>query len=205
MIAAVVLVAAAAAPAEPTYIVERVVTVGAEVRRTSVFRNGVAVVVREKAGEEKRVLRQPLTEIELQVLTQIVDESYPDLARFGSVGQSPVEGMVDLRLAPPGREPLVARFPLAGVQVMGAARIGQALDGLEARMTRPGGIHEDLRDWQPNVGDWLELEDGRVVQVIEVLPNGPSFLVRAQIGTGPASIFTSDEELRRMAVRRIKK
>lgn len=205
MIAAVVLVAAAVAAADPTYIVERVVTVGGEVRRTSVFRNGVAVVVREKAGEEKRVLRQPLTEIELRVLTQIVDESYPDLARFGSVGQSPVEGMVDLRLAPPGRELLVARFPLAGVQVMGAARIGQALDGLEARMTRPGGIHEDLRDWQPNVGDWLELEDGRVVQVMEVLPNGPNLLVRAQIGNGPASIFASDEELRRMAVRRIKK
>jgi len=29
--------------------------------------------------------------------------------------------------------------------------------------------------------------------------------VRVQIGTGPASIFVSDEELRRIAVRRIKK
>ena len=155
--------------------VERVVTVGGEVRRTSVFRNGVAVVVREKAGEKKRVLRQPLNEVELQVLTQIVDESYPDLTRFGSVGQSPVEGMVDLRLAPPGREPLFVRFPLAGVQSLGAARIGQALDGLEARMTGPGGIREDLRDWQPTVGDWLELEDGRVGQVIEVAAQRAGF------------------------------
>lgn len=205
MIAAVLLAAAAVAAADPTYVVERVVTLGGEVRRTSVFRNGVAVVVREKAGEEKRVLRQPLNEIELQVLTQIVNESYPDLTRFGSVGQSPVEGMVDLRLAPPGREPLVVRFPLTGVQGLGAARIGQALDGLEARMTGPAGIREDLRDWQPNVGDCLELEDARVGQVIEVLPNGPGFLVRVEIGTGPASIFVSDAELRRITVRRIKK
>lgn len=205
MIAAVVLVAAAAAPAEPTYIVERVVTVAGEVRRTSVFRNGVAVVVREKPGEDKRVLRQPLTEVELQVLTQIVDESYPDLARFGSAGQSPVEGRVELRLAPPGREPLVVRFPLTGVPATGAARIGQSLDGLELRMTSPGGIREDLRDWKPAVGQWLELEDGRTGQVVEVLPNGSGFLVRVQIGTGPASIFVSDEELRRIAVRRIKK
>ena len=51
----------------------------------------------------------------------------------------------------------------------------------------------------------LELEDGRTGQVIEVLPNGSGFLVRVQIGTGPASIFVSDEELRRIAVRRIKK
>jgi hypothetical protein len=174
VIAAVVLVAAAAAPAEPTYIVERVVTVAGEVRRTSVFRNGVAVVVREKPGEDKRVLRQPLTEVEL-------------------------------RLAPPGREPLVVRFPLTGVPATGAARIGQSLDGLELRMTSPGGIREDLRDWQPAVGQWLELEDGRTGQVIEVLLNGSGFLVRVQIGTGPASIFVSDEELRRIAVRRIKK
>ena len=205
MIAALFLAAAAAAGADPTYVVERVVTVGGEVRRTSVFRNGVAVVVREKAGEKKRVLRQPLNEVELQVLTQIVEESYPDLTRLGSVGQSPVEGMVDLRLAPPGREPLFVRFPLSGVQSLGVARIGQALDGLEARMSGPGGIREDLRDWQPSVGDWLELEDGRVGHVIEVAPNGPDFLVRVEIGTGPASIFVSDGELRRITVRRIKK
>ena len=141
----------------------------------------------------------------MQVLTQIVEESYPDLARLGSPSQSPVPGNIELRLAPPGREPLVIRFPPAGVQALGAARIGQALDGLEERMTRPGGIREDLRGWQPNVGDWLELEDGRTVQVIEVLQNGPNLLVRAQIGNGPASIFMSDEELRRIAVRRVRK
>jgi hypothetical protein len=203
MIAALVLAAAAAA--DPTYIVERVVTVGGEVRRTSVFRNGVAVVVREKTGEKKRVLRQQLTEIELQVLTQVVDEGYPDVARGSGIGQSPLEGRVELRLAPPGREPLVVCYPIAGVQGLGATRIGQALDGLEARMTSPGGIREDLRTWEPTVGEWLELEGGRTGQVIEVLPNGTGFLVRVQIGNGPASMFVTDDELRRMAVRRIKK
>lgn len=205
MIASVVLLVAAAATPEPSYIVERVVTVDGETRRISIFRNGVAAVAREKAGQEKLLLRQQLTEVELQVLTQIVEESYPDLARLGSPGQSPVAGTVELRLAPTGREPLVMRFPPSGVQALGAARIGQALDGLEGRMTRPGGIREDLRGWQPTVGDWLELEDGRTVEVIEVLQNGPDLLVRAQIGNGPASIFISDEELRRIAVRRVKK
>jgi hypothetical protein len=204
MIAVLVLVAAAAA-AEPTYIVERVVTVGGEVRRTSVFRTAVAVVVRDKPGEEKRVLRQVLTEVELGVIVQIVDESYPDVARVGGIGQSPVEGTVELRLAPPGREPLVVRYPAAGVQALGATRIGQALDGLEARMTSPWGIREDLRDWQPAVGEWLELEGGRTGQVIEVLPNGTGFLVRVQIGSGPTSLFITDDELRRMTVQRIRK
>jgi hypothetical protein len=205
VIAEVVLLMVAATAPEPSYIVERVVTVGGETRRISIFRNGVAAVVREKPGEDKHLLRQPLTEVELQVLTQIVEESYPDLARLGSPGQSPVEGNVELRLAPRGRETLVVRFPPTGVQAIGAARIGQALDGLEKRMTSPGGIRQDLREWQPTVGDWLELEDGRIVQVIEVLPTSPGFLVRAQIGDGPASIFVTDQELRRIAVRRVEK
>lgn len=199
------LVLAAAAAIDPTYVVERVVTFGGEVRRTSVFRNGVAVVVREKPGEKKRVLQQQLTDVELQVLTQIVDEGYPDVARGGGIGQSPVEGQVELRLAPPGREALLVRYPVGGVQTLGATRIGQALDGLEARMTSPGGIREDLRAWEPTVGEWLELEGGRTGQVIEVLPNGTGFLVRVQIGNGPTSLFVSDDELRRMTVRRIRK
>jgi hypothetical protein len=203
MIAAFVLAAAAAI--DPTYVVERVVTVGGEVRRTSVFRNGVAVVVREKTGEEKHVLQQQLTEVELQVLTQVVNEGYADVARGGGIGQSPVEGQVELRLAPPGREALLIRYPVAGIQSLGATRIGQALDGLEARMMSPGGIREDLRTWKPSVGEWLELEDGRTGQVTEVLPNGTGLLVRVQIADGLTSIFVSDDELRRITVRRIRK
>jgi hypothetical protein len=204
MVAAFVIAGLAAA-VEPTYIVERVVTLNGEVHRVSVFRNAVAVVVREKPGEEKQVLRQPLTQIELDVLKQVVDEGYPDVAKLGGIGQAPVEGAVELRLAPPGREPLVVRYSVASVQALGVTRIAQALDGLEARMTRPGGIREDLSNWQPTVGDRLELEDGRTGQVIEVLPNGTGSLVRVRIGGGPTSLFVTDEELRKMTVRRIKK
>jgi len=100
---------------------------------------------------------------------------------------------------------LLVRHPVGGVQTLGATRIGQALDGLEARMTSPGGIREDLSAWEPAVGEWLELEGARTGQVIEVLPNGTGFLVRVQIGNGPTSLFVSDDELRRMTVRRIRK
>ncbi len=203
MIAAVLLVLGAVALAEPTYLVERVVTVGGEVRRTSVFRHGVAAFSTERSGEAKRVVRQPLTEVELSVITQIAEESYADLARFDSVGQAPGEGRVELRLAPVGRQPLVVRYKVSGVPPMGAARIGQALDGLESTLARLGASREDLRGWVPKVGDRVELEDGRIVLVLEVLPDGDRLLVRAQVGQGPASIFLSDEELRRMALRRV--
>jgi hypothetical protein len=201
---ALALVAATAAP-EPTYFVERVVTMGGEVRRTSVFRNGMAVVVRERQGERKHLVRQRLTDIELQVIVQVTEEAYPDLARFSSPGQGPGLGTVELRLAPPEKQPLIVRFPAGTVLVLGAARLGQALDGLEARMSRFAGTREDLSAWQPKVGEWVELEDGRIVQVLEVLPNPPGQVVRLQIADGPASVFMSDDELRRRAVRRVHK
>jgi hypothetical protein len=205
VIAVLLLVLGATAPAEPTYLVERIITMGGEVRRTSVFRQGVAVVSIERPGSAKRIVRQPLTEVELSVFTQIAEESYVELGRLVSLGQALGEGRVELRLAPVGKDPLIVRYPISGVPPMAAVRVGQALDGLEAALTRLRVSREDLRDWVPSLGDRVELEDGRIVEVLEVLPDGDRLLVRAQIGEGPASIFVSAEDLRRMALRRIRK
>jgi hypothetical protein len=209
MIAAAIVALAAVAAAPPTYVVERVVTRNGASTRLSVFRNGVAVLARKGAGEKPdetpAVVRQPLSEIEVQVLSQVVEECYPDLARFADIGQAPVEGMVELRLAPAGREPLSLRFPLTAAPTLAASRLGQALDGLEVRLTRTNVTREDLRDWEPKIGDRVELEDGRTVEVLDVLISGDTALIRAQVGDGPASIFLNAEELRRLALRRVVK
>ena len=86
---------------------------------------------------------------------------------------------------------------------MAASRLTQALDGLEARLTRVNVTREDLRDWEPTIGDRVELEDGRTVEVLDFLISGETVLIRAQVGEGPASIFLSAEELRRRALRRV--
>jgi hypothetical protein len=205
VIAAVALALAAAVAPEPTYVVERVVTMGDEVRRTSVFRNGVAVVVQEKGGKRSHFARQELTDVEMRVVTQVADEAYPELQRFTGQVEGPGLGTVELRVAPPGREPLIVRFPVGSVAILGAARIGQALDGLEAEMRRFRGAREDLREWVPRVGDWVELDDGRIVEVLETLASETGTVLRLQIGDGPASIFMSDEELHRVAIRRVKR
>ncbi len=205
MIAAALLALAAAAPPDPTYLVERVVTIESAVRRTSVFRNGVAVFVVQKPGEARRVLRQPLTEVELSVLVQVVEDGYADLARVDREGHAPVEGSVEMRLAPVGRPPLTLRYPVSAVPAFAAARISQALDGLEANLVRLGGPREDLRGWVPKVGDRVVLEDGRTVLVLEAMPDGDRLILRVQIGDGPASVFMSDEELRNKALRRVGK
>ena len=206
MIAALALgLAAAAAGYQPTYIVERVVKVGDEYRRTSVFRNGMAVVLREKGGKRTHFARQELTDVEVRVITQVVNEAYADLQRSPGPDTGTGLGTVELRLAPPGKEALTVRLPLGSVEVLGAARIGQALDGLEAEMERFGGEREDLRGWVPQVGERVELEDGRIVRVLEVLYGQKAIVIRLQIGDGPTSVFMTQEDLRRNAVRRIKR
>ena len=199
-----VALAAAAAP-PPTYLVERVVTLNGVSTRLSVFRNGIAVLARRGAGETSGIVRQPLSEIEVQVITQVVGECYPDLARFADIGQAPVEGTVELRLAPAGGEPLSIRFPVTAAPTVAASRLTRALDALEARLEKTNVTREDLRDWEPKIGDRVELEDGRTVEVVDALTAGDTVLIRAQVGDGPASIFLSADELRRLALRRVGK
>ena len=204
-LAALVMVAAATPTpaATPSYLVERVVTVGAGTTRVSVFRNGFAVLSRGVAGEQPAVVRQALTDVELQVLTQVVEECYPDLARFPAMGQAPVGGTVDLRMAPVGRDPLALRFPVTAAPGVAASRLTQALDALEERLARTSAAREDLREWEPKIGERVELEDGRTVEIVDIVSTNDKPVVRAQIGEGPASIFLGVEELRRLAVRRV--
>ena len=203
MIAAAVLLAVVASTPPPTFVVERVVLVGGETRRLSVFRDGTAVLATGPARGEKHVLRQTLSSIESGVVAQVVEECYPEVARFASVGQAPGDASFELRLAPPGRAPLDVKLPLTAARTLGVARLVQALDNLEARLARETVPREDFSGWQPAVGDRVQLDDGRVVEVVEVLEADDKRVVRVQLGDGPASMFLAEDYLRRAAVRRV--
>jgi len=205
MTAALLLVLAGAAAAPPTYLVERVVTLGGGSTRVSVFRNGVAVLSRSGGSGQPSVVRQQLADVELSVLAQVVEECYPELVRFGDLGGGPGEGQAEVRLAPEGKDPLVIRYSLTSAPSVASSRLSKALDGIEARLAGTNVDREDLRAWMPAVGERVELEDGRIVEVLEVLPVETGALIRAQVGDGPASIFVSADELRRLALRRVPK
>jgi hypothetical protein len=199
MIAALALVAAVT----PTYVVERVANVAGEVRRVSVYRDGSAALVRT-VGAEKSVARQTLAQVELDALTQIVGESYDDLARFASFREVPGTEAVELRLAPPGRDALTVRLAGAAVPALASVRLLRALDDLEARLTLGRSEREDLRVWLPQVGERVELEDGRIAEVVEVLEANETQVVRVRVNDGPLNVFYPLAELRRLAVRRVK-
>jgi len=199
------LLALVAAAPTPTFVVERVVTVGERTVRVSVFRDGVIVLARGGPGKPNEVLRQTLTPVELQVVSQVVEECYPEVERFAAAGQAPGAGSVELRLAPAGREPLTVKFALLAAPSLAMGRLGRSLDALEARLARDAIPREDFTDWRPAVGEWLQLEDGRVVKVIELLTAGDHVVVEVQVGDGPALQFINESDLRRAAVRRVQR
>ncbi|HUK12681.1 MAG TPA: hypothetical protein VLW17_05205 [Thermoanaerobaculaceae bacterium] len=202
LLAALLAVEASSPP--PSYVVERLVTVGDQTRRLSVFRDGAAVLSSGPEHGERRVVRQTLGAVEQGVIAQVVAECYADVARFPTVGEAPGAGTVELRLAPAGKPALDVVVPLTAARTLGVARLVQALDNLEARLARETRSREDLSAWEPAVGERVELEDGRVVEVVELLDADDKRLVLVRIGDSPSTIFMPEDELRRVAVRRIR-
>lgn len=197
------LLAAAPAP-EPTYLVERVVTVAGELRRVTLFRDGTAVVKRRSAAGEETVDHKPVGEPVLAQMEETVRKVYPEIARFAAMGEGPQGGSIELRLAPPGMAVLTVTISVTAAQSAAAARLGAALDGLEERVLTGKPPLEDLRGWEPQRGERVELDDGTVLTVVSVFANASGGLtVQVRQGASPLTSFFDFAELRRRAVRRV--
>lgn len=202
---AVLLAAALAATPPPSYLVERVVSVAGQTRRVSVYRDGVvALVSRRSPTAEPQVVRVPLDPAELRTLIEVVDESYDELARAGTLGEAPGASTVELRVAPVDKPPLILRLPFSGVKTVAAAHLLQTLDALETRLASDQPYREVFDAWIPTPGERVELKDGRVVEVLDVLESGGGLMVSVRDGTNPTSRFIALDELRRQAVRRVR-
>lgn len=201
--AAALLLALVAAPA--TYIAERVVTVGETTRRVSVFRDGTAVVAVRQGLAEPAVIRQRLSPVELQVVIQVIAESYDEIRALRPPTYAPGGSWVELRLAPPGRDPYTVRLPAAGTPMAVVVRVAQALDGVETRLTEFPEDREDLSRWVPGAGERVRLLDGRTVEVRGVTDSSAGLLVTVQVVDDPVSQVFTVEELRRLAARRVER
>ncbi len=202
MIAALLLASAvAAAPPAPTYLVERVIVAGGQTRRVSVFRDGMAALVRRTGGGHARVSRRRLDPTTLEVVRQVVDAAYGELAGAAGLESPPGDDTVELRAAPPGRPALTVRLPLGGVTGPEVLRLGIALDDVESSLADLPPGAEDLSRWVPRPGERVLLLDGSVVLVEAVHDDGEKVVVRVSIGDGVATVFYELEELRRRAVR----
>ena len=100
---------------QPSYVLERMVSIGDQVHRISVFRDGTVALVRSQSGGPPDVRRQRLHPAELRLITQVAEQAYDDVARLGGLGGAPGGATAEYRLAPPGREALVVVNPSGSV------------------------------------------------------------------------------------------
>lgn len=188
-------------PPPVTYLVERIVTVGEDSRRLSVFLDGTAVLVRRAGGTVVEELHRELSPVEQKMIGQVVTECAAELDRAGVFDRGPGSATVLLRLAPLGREPRSWTLPLAAVPNLATARLTGALDELERVLSRHEASRDELGNWQAAPGDRLELEDGRTVTILELRDTESGPVAKVQVGAGPLTFYASTSDLRRMAVR----
>ncbi len=194
----------AVAPA-PSYLVERLVSIGGEVQRVSVFCDGTAVLVMRSADAEPKLLEANLNAVERRVIEQAVADCVVELERLGTT--SDVEGpdWIELRLAPPGRAPLVVRTPVNAIRSLQASRLMGMLDNLQQELKAGRRTREDLSAWVPEMGQRVEIEDGRILEVadwVDVTSDAPVLL---HVVGAPVSEYWALAELRRRAVRLVEK
>lgn len=197
----VALVAAVAASPPPTYLAERVITTEENVRRISIFRDGVAVLARRHGEDEPVVVKVRLPDVVFAVLRQVVQETYPDLKVFTGFQGQAGKASVELRLAPQGEEPLVVHIPVSAVRSAALVRLERALDDIDERLVHTRVDQQDLSRWWPEAGQRVELSDGTVVEVLEVFSGAGEAVVHVRVGDGPGHIFYALGELRRLAVK----
>lgn len=191
-----------AAPPEPSYLVERIVSVGTETRRVTLFRDGVGVVVRRDAGGSEDLRHVEVGGLVLGQMEQVVREVYPGMVQFVAMSQGTGAGSVELRLAPHGQAPLVLRLAVEAAPSAATARLIAHLDALEERILSGKPPAEDLRAWEPRSGELVELDDGRVVTILDVIGTTDGVWgVRFRVGDSPASEILEMEDMRRRAVR----
>jgi hypothetical protein len=188
---------------EPSYLVERVIDAGGVTRRLSVFRDGQVVLVRRQGAEDPDVRRMALSSPELRVMLQLVEEVHADIRRGRPPATAVGQARLEYRLAPPGQEPVTVVQSLAGVGSAGTVRLGRAVDALETRLAEARLDQEDTGDWQPKVGDRVELYDGSRVEVVEVLAHREPAVVRVAVLGTPTLVYWERDELRRQTLRRL--
>jgi hypothetical protein len=166
------LVTRAAAQA-PLPVAERISRHGDTSTRVSLFSNQVVVVTISTDGQQGFMRRLTLPSDQYLIYLKILEDAAAEL------GERPVTSAVDtsrdrvdLTLNVGTREPRVLSFSPMATVTLPLARIMGALNDLEqlARTASPSA--EELRTWEPQRGDRLELMTGGFARVVDIYEGG---------------------------------
>ena len=182
VIAALVLLTAIGAAAQaPVPVAERVSTHLGRTTRVSLFSNHV-IVVSIRSDSEDFVHRTTLNLDEYMVYLQTLNRA------IGEVGDTPVGSDVESRdsvtvltvyLGPDA--PRVFRYsPLSSLN-LAVGKIASAMDDLENRALEALPGEYEIQQWQPEIGDCVELRQGGEACVTAISEDGSIVLMRDDI------------------------
>ena len=182
VIAALVLLTAIGAAAQaPVPVAERVSTHLGRTTRVSLFSNHV-IVVSIRSDSEDFVHRTTLNLDEYMVYLQTLNRA------IGEVGETPVGSDVESRdsvtvltvyLGPDA--PRVFRYsPLSSLN-LAVGKIASAMDDLENRALEALPGEYEIEQWQPEIGDCVELRQGGEACVTAISEDGSIVLMRDDI------------------------
>lgn len=181
IMAQVLLTAVGTAAQAPVPVAERVATHLGRTTRVSLFSNHV-VVVSIRSDSENYVHRATLELDEYMVYLQTLNRA------IGEVGDTPVGSDVESRdsvtvltvyLGPDA--PRVFRYsPLSSLN-LAVGKIASAMDDLENRALEALPGEYEIRQWQPEIGDCVELRQGGEACVTAISEDGSIVLMRDDI------------------------
>ena len=181
IMALVLLTAVGAAAQAPVPVAERVATHLGRTTRVSLFSNHV-VVVSIRSDSEDYVHRTTLNLDEYMVYLQTLNRA------IGEVGDTPVGSDVESRdsvtvltvyLGPDA--PRVFRYsPLSSLN-LAVGKIASAMDDLETRALEALPGEYEIQQWQPEIGDCVELRQGGEACVTAISEDGSIVLMRDDI------------------------
>ena len=181
IVALVLLTAVGAAAQALVPVAERVATHLGRTTRVSLFSNHV-VVVSIRSDSEDYVHRTTLNLDEYMVYLQTLNRA------IGEVGDTPVGSDVESRdsvtvltvyLGPDA--PRVFRYsPLSSLN-LAVGKIASAMDDLENRALEALPGEYEIQQWQPEIGDCVELRQGGEACVTAISEDGSIVLMRDDI------------------------
>jgi len=160
----------------PAPFLERLVTVGDRTTRLSLFDNRMAVVAVRENNRQVFLRKLLLDQAEYDIYRAAVRRDLeqvtegPSSALASDFGQ----GLIRVTLAPGDTRRM--SYSLASVPDLATGRLVATLDDLEQRVSEVSPSHEELRHWEPRVGDVVELYGGQRARVSEVREEGFIFL-----------------------------
>ena len=167
------LVAVVASAQAPTPVAERVATHRDVATRVTLFSNQAVVVTMRDDDEQTFVRRITLSLEQYMIYLEVLEESAKELGEdpiSSSVATSTASVEITLHVGPDAPRRIIFS-PMSSVSLP-LSRVMGALDDLEGQVFEASPSREELRTWEPQRWDRVQLFNGTFARVIEVWDDG---------------------------------